>query len=84
MVEDKDLVDVARRNGRGVAVFRPVEAAAFLGVHRQVVDSAAQEWVASRGRRGLPHFFCGKGILIRRESIDLWMSAQERAQAAGL
>lgn len=29
-------VEVARSIGRGVAVFRPAEAAAFLGVHREV------------------------------------------------
>lgn len=76
-----DFVEVARAEGRGRSVFRPLEAAAFLGVHRQVVDDACSEWVTSKGRHGLPHFLCGKGTLIRREALGQWMQAREMAQA---
>lgn len=74
-----DPAEAARAGGRGVAVFRPQEAAIFLGVHRQVIDSAMREWVSSRGRRGLAHFLAGRGFLIRRESLDTWMQSLERA-----
>lgn len=83
MIDCTDPVEVARAEGRGRAVFRPVEAAAFLGVHRQVVDSACAEWVRSAGKRGLAHFLCGKGSMIRREAIEAWMESREIAQARG-
>lgn len=76
-------VEVARSSGRGVSVFRPAEAAAFLGVHREVLDHAINEWVVTRGRRGLAHFLCGKGKLIRREALDQWMQSQEQAILGG-
>lgn len=71
--------ELARAGGRGVAVFRPAEAAIFLGVDRAVVDGAMREYVSSRGRRGLAHFLAGKGSLIRRESLISWMQQLERA-----
>jgi hypothetical protein len=74
-------LDVARANGRGVSVFRPAEAAIFLGCDRAVVDAACKEFITSRGRRGLAHFLCGKGLIIRRESLTAWMQHQERAMA---
>ena len=67
---ENNPVERARSCGRGVAVFRPAEAAVFLGCNRAVVDSAMREYVESAGRRGLAHFFMGKGKMIRRESID--------------
>jgi hypothetical protein len=71
--------EVARAGGRGVAVFRPREAALFLGVNRAVVDEAMSEYVTSGGRRGLAHFLCGRGFLIRREAMLTWMQSLERA-----
>lgn len=76
---ENNPVERARECGRGVAVFRPAEAAVFLGCNRAVIDSALREYVESAGRRGLAHFFCGKGKLIRREAIDQWMMQRERA-----
>lgn len=72
----------AATTGRGAAVFRPSEAAHFLGVSRRVIDSACREWRATKGRNGIAHFFCGRGIMIRREAIEAWMAAQERALIA--
>ena len=69
----------ARANGRGVSVFRPEEAAAFLGVNREVIDDAMRRHLASRGRLGLAFFRAGKGSLITRESLQRWMEQQERA-----
>ena len=74
-------IDIARANGRGVAVFRPNEAAAFLGVSDVVIRDAMADWVRSSGRRGLAHFAAGKGALIRRCSLDTWMDQQERRTA---
>ena len=76
---ENNPVERARECGRGVAVFRPSEAAVFLGCNRAVIDSALREYVESAGRRGLAHFFCGKGKMIRREAIDQWMMQRERA-----
>ncbi len=76
---ENNPVERARSCGRGVAVFRPCEAAFFLGCSRAVIDSALREYVESSGRRGLAHFFCGKGKMIRREAIDQWMMQRERA-----
>ena len=76
---ENNPVERARSCGRGVAVFRPAEAAVFLGCNRAVVDSAMREYVESAGRRGLAHFFMGKGKMIRRESIEQWMIQRERS-----
>ena len=67
----------ARECGRGVAVFRPAEAATFLGCNRAVVDAAMREYVESSGRRGLAYFLLGKGRMIRREAINQWMMQRE-------
>ena len=75
------FLDVARANGRGVVVFRPDEAAAFLGVSDVVIRDAMADYVRSSGRRGLAHFNAGKGALIRRVSIDTWMDQQEQITA---
>jgi hypothetical protein len=76
---ENNPVERARECGRGVAVFRPAEAAVFLGCNRAVVDAAMREYVESAGRRGLAHFFAGRGKMIRREAIDQWMIQRERA-----
>lgn len=77
----KSFLEVARSSGRGVVVFRPDEAAAFLGVSDVVIRDAMADWVRSSGRRGLAHFTAGKGALIRRVSIDTWMERQELKEA---
>ncbi len=69
----------ARDSGRGFSVFRPAEAAAFLGCNRAVVDAAMREYIESSGRRGLAFSLLGKGRLIRREALDQWMISQEMA-----
>ena len=74
-------IDIARANGRGVVVFRPDEAAAFLGVSDVVIRDAMADWVRSSGRRGLAHLAAGKGAMIRRVSLDDWMYKQELKQA---
>ena len=74
-------IDIARANGRGVAVFRPNEAAAFLGVSDVVIRDAMADYIRSSGKRGLAHFTAGKGALIRRCSLDTWMDQQERRTA---
>jgi len=56
-----DAMAAARANGRGVNVFRPAEAAAFLGVSVLVIKDAMADYCRSSGRRGLAHFDCGKG-----------------------
>ena len=76
-----NALEVARANGRGVVVFRPDEAAAFLGVSDVVIRDAMSDYVRSSGRRGLAHFPAGKGALIRRVSIDTWMDQQEQITA---
>ena len=82
MSNDADnFLEVAKSNGRGVVVFRPNEAAAFLGVSDVVIRDAMADWVRSSGRRGLAHFKAGKGAMIRRCSLDTWMDQQERKQA---
>lgn len=81
--EIDEAMERARSGGRGVSVFRPPEAAAFLGVSRRVLDNECRAWIVTRGRRGLAHFLCGKGVLIRREALDIWMQAKERSQMIG-
>jgi hypothetical protein len=75
------FLDVARANGRGVVVFRPEEAAAFLGVSDVVIRDAMSDYVRSSGRRGLAHFSAGKGSLIRRCQIEDWMAREEQTTA---
>jgi len=81
MSDSLSPIEIARANGRGVVVFRPDEAAAFLGVSDVVIRDAMSDWVRSSGRRGLAHFPAGKGSLIRRVSLDDWMYKQEIKQA---
>jgi hypothetical protein len=81
MSEITSPIDVARANGRGVAVFRPDEAAAFLGISDVVIRDAMADYIRSSGKRGLAHFTAGKGALIRRCSLDTWMERQELKQA---
>lgn len=81
MSDSLSPIEIARANGRGVVVFRPDEAAAFLGVSDVVIRDAMSDWVRSSGRRGLAHFPAGKGMMIRRVSLDDWMYKQELKQA---
>jgi hypothetical protein len=78
---NNSFLDIARANGRGVVVFRPDEAAAFLGVSDVVIRDAMADYLRSSGRRGLAHFNAGKGALIRRVALDTWMEAREQATA---
>ena len=80
-MNDVKPIDIARANGRGVVVFRPDEAAAFLGVSDVVIRDAMADWVRSSGRRGLAWFEAGKGAMIRRCQMDIWMERQELKQA---
>jgi len=52
-----------------------------LGVSDVVIRDAMSDWVRSSGRRGLAHFPAGKGMMIRRVSLDDWMYKQELKQA---
>lgn len=74
---NQDYIAAAKANGRGVNVFRPAEAAAFLGVSDVLIRDAMSDYCRSSGRRGLAHFPCGKGMMIRRIAIENWMSALE-------
>lgn len=66
----KESLERARMNGRGTSVFSPDEASAFLGVSRSLIVSEMRLWTSSRHREGIAWFPCGKGKLIRRESLD--------------
>lgn len=72
-----ESLDRARTNGRGTSVFSPDEAAAFLGVSRALIVSEMNLWSSSRHREGIAWFPCGKGRLIRRESLDAYARALE-------
>jgi hypothetical protein len=76
-----EAMALARANGRGVNVFRPAEAAAFLGVSVLVIKDAMSDYCRSSGRRGLAHFQCGKGAMIRRIAIENWMIGLENRTA---
>lgn len=81
MTDAPSFLEIAKSQGRGVAVFRPNEAAAFLGVSDVVIRDAMADYIRSSGKRGLAHFTAGKGALIRRCSLDTWMDQQERRTA---
>lgn len=68
----RESLERARLNGRGASVFSPDEAAAFLGVSRDLILSEMRLWTSSRHREGIAWFPCGKGRLIRRESLDAY------------
>lgn len=78
-----DSVVRATSNGRGVEVFRPSEAAAFLGVSVKEIKGAMRSYDLSEGKRGLAHFKLGKGSLIRRRALETWMESLEIQQAKG-
>jgi hypothetical protein len=78
-----DSIVRATSNGRGVEVFRPSEAAAFLGVSVKEIKSAMRTFDLSEGKRGLAHFQLGKGALIRRGALETWMRSLEDKQAKG-
>ena len=76
-------MDQARSNGRGIFIFRPAEAAAFLGVSDDLIRDAMQDFTRHSGKRGLAYFNAGKGALIRRSSLEKWMGEQEQLTAHG-
>lgn len=78
-----DTLQRAAVNGRGVQVFRPSEAAAFLGVSVKEIKGAMRIYDLSEGKRGLAHFQLGKGSLIRRGALENWMESLEAKQAKG-
>ena len=78
-----DSLQRAAVHGRGVEVFRPSEAAAFLGVSVKEIKGAMRTYDLSEGKRGLAHFPLGKGSLIRRGALETWMQSLEVKQAKG-
>lgn len=78
-----DALTRAAVHGRGVEVFRPSEAAAFLGVSVKEIKSGMRTYDLSEGKRGLAHFPLGKGSLIRRGALETWMQGLEIKQAKG-
>jgi hypothetical protein len=78
-----DALTRAASNGRGVEVFRPSEAAAFLGVSVKEIKGAMRSFDLSEGKRGLAHFQRGTGSLIRRGALETWMESLESKQAKG-
>lgn len=78
-----DSIVRATSNGRGVEVFRPSEAAAFLGVSVREIKSGMRSYDLSEGKRGLAHFRIGKGLMIRRRALEDWMQSLEVKQAKG-
>jgi hypothetical protein len=78
-----DALTRATSHGRGVEVFRPSEAAAFLGVSIKEIKGAMRSFDLSEGKRGLAHFQLGKGALIRRGALETWMQSLEDKQAKG-
>jgi hypothetical protein len=76
-------VSRAAAAGRGLEVFRPGEAAAFLGVSVKEIKAAMRTRDLSEGKRGLAHFKLGKGSLIRRGALEAWMMELEAKQAKG-
>ena len=78
-----DSLTRASIHGRGVEVFRPSEAAAFLGVSVKEIKAAMRIRDLSEGKRGLAHFKLGKGALIRRGALEAWMVGLEAKQSKG-
>lgn len=78
-----DAITRASVHGRGIEVFRPSEAAAFLGVSVKEIKGAMRAFDLSEGKRGLAHFQLGKGSLIRRRALETWMESLESKQAKG-
>ena len=78
-----DAITRAAVHGRGVEVFRPSEAAAFLDVSIKEIKAAMRTYNLSEGKRGLAHFPLGRGMMIRRGALEDWMQSLEIRQAKG-